>query len=981
MLRRAFVVLLFTAACSSPNVDEYLTDHAGRIDGTIFYPSGSARGNAVVLLFDQNHLPPPAGTSTTVANLVIVSEQTLFRDAPANAVADFTAAFTIPVVPPGTYQIRAFLDASHTFNPVVPLADGMHVDMNILAEPTAGDVAGGYLDRNTKQFLPITVEADKVTSEVTVTLGLTLPVERPAFAITSSLSFTVPYATPQTLTLTSHPIVRNLVKMDPQKTAFLVQYVNDPPSDTDGDHLLDVYPKVLLRRIDPAPDANGTIVIPGIVDPYPFLDQLGAHGSAVTTRLDVMLPPLSVLHTNAGDTIMPGVPPGRYEVNVILGTGQTWTVPNNIDGVDPVSTPDPTQSAAVTMVQGAQLSRGTITGTLHVMDDKKGDAFVFAFDVQNPPPPLAGGRPVAVANVPLLRFMESGGGQLTAPFTLTGLKDGMYVLRALVDPPGTFSLFDDLVAQPQRGDFGGPAMAAAITIANQNTIQNVEIDLTVPVLFDRPAFEFADLQVPRTGFPTVMTLSSHPISALKMTADTAKAPIVLAPGDDDGDNLRDLYPRIILTKMLDAGSDPRATPDDPSGLFIPALVDPIDYFVPLALGTPAIPSASYRVILPPYAARIGPSGMLQLVAPPPAGRYRVNVLSATGQTWSVPSDLDVVLRREGTPLEDPTQSKVVRVMDAPVPQGAITGTIQLGVPAPPGAFEIVLLAFLKAAPPPPFGSGRPIGQALVSKDAFQNTATAPYAIGNLPSGTYQVRAFLDANHDFVPWFGTMNQPDMGDVGGGVLTMQGFKDITVDAAGAPVTGADVAISSQLAFPTDRPAFGLAGTGPTWDGLALTSVALSTVAIDNALLRQHGAFLIQWVDLNGDGVADDLYGKGSPDVFPLVAAELLDPADPTNSTLSANPVVVHGFLNPTDYAPGFPAQDPTQVKVVVGAGVVRITFPPVAVDAGGNKIAVPNGRYRITLIEGTGQTWTVPNELQRATGTASPMNQAGYLTVRH
>src|SRR5437762_5500567 len=140
---------------------------------------------------------------------------------------------------------------------------------------------------------------------------------------------------------------RTYVKMDPLKTAFLVQYIDEDgdrkPDDQNGDHLPDVYPKVLLRRIDPAPDANGSIIIPGIIDPFPYMDQLATRGSAITQKLDVILPPVSVLHGPAGDTIMPGVPAGSYEVNLIEGTGQTWTLPNRIDQFDPGTSPDPSQ--------------------------------------------------------------------------------------------------------------------------------------------------------------------------------------------------------------------------------------------------------------------------------------------------------------------------------------------------------------------------------------------------------------------------------------------------------------------------------------------------------------------------------------------------------------------------------------------------------------------------------------------------------------
>jgi hypothetical protein len=977
MRRRLLALVALVSACGTPTIDEYILEHAGRIDGTIFYPSGSARGKVVLLLFDSQHLPPPDGTSMSVTNLIVVPEETLFRGVSKNVVQDFAAPFIMPVVPPGTYQIRAFLDADGNFNPVV--ADAL------LAEPTAGDVAGGYIDRDTRKFLPIEVKADEITAQITVTLGLTIPVERPAFAITSTPTYTTPYATPQRLTLSAHPLSRSLVKMDPQKTAFLIQYVDDDrdgkPDDKNGDHLPDVFPQVLLRRIDPAPDASGAIVIPGIVDPYPFLDQLAARGSAITAKLDVLLPPVSVLH-GATDTIMPDVPPGTYEVNVIESTGQTWTVPNHVDDIDPGPAPDPTQSQPVIMAEGPPLPRGAIGGKIRAADDKKGDAYVFAFDERNPPPPLAGGRPVAVATIPAASFAPVGGGQLEAPFVVPGLPDGRYILEALVDPTASFSLLDDLVAQPQRGDVVGPAMTVVVPIMNQGTVQGVELDLTIPILFDRPAFEIGDVQIPRTSFPAAIELKSHPIAVLKMTDETVKVPIVLAPGDEDGDNLRDLYPRVVFTKIVDSGDDPRIQPDDPSGIFIPGIVDPIPFLVPLATGAPALPASSYRVILPPAAVKLLPNGMRQIFSPPPAGRYRTNVLSATGQTWSVPSDLDLILRRQGTPLEDSTQARVVRVVDSPVPMGAITGMIQLLAPPPSGPFEVVVLAFAKTAPPPPLGAGRPVSALIVPKSEFNGGSMAAYVLGGLATGTYQIRAFLDANHDFVPWFDTMNQPDAGDVGGGALDLgtnpPALKDIPVDALGMPAM-ADVEIVQPLMFRIDRPVFGITGAGPIWDGGQPVGLDLNAAAIDNDLIHQHGVFPIQWIDLDQNGMADDYNGDLMPDVFPLVVAELLDPADDTNLTVSSMHVRVVGSVNPAQF-PTFPSMDPTQVLTVVPAGALHVVFPPVAIDAMFHPIPVPAGKYRITLIDGSSQTWTVPNELQRAAGTMLPTTQAGVLTVR-
>jgi hypothetical protein len=158
-------------------------------------------------------------------------------------------------------------------------------------------------------------------------------------------------------------------------------------------------------------------------------------------------------------------------------------------------------------------------------------------------------------------------------------------------------------------------------------------------------------------------------------------------------------------------------------------------------------------------------------------------------------------------------------------------------------------------------------------------------------------------------------------------------------------------------------------------------VSTVTAVNNLIQEHGVYPIQWVDLDGDGIADDRDGDGAPDVFPIVVAELLDPSDPSNLQLAPMTVRIPGIVDPTQFVPlGFPAGDPHMVQAVVLAHVLRVAFPPVGVDVMGRPVTPPAGRYRITLIKALGQTWTVPNELQRATGTPLVHSQAGFLTVR-
>jgi len=393
----------------------------------------------------------------------------------------------------------------------------------------------------------------------------------------------------------------------------------------------------------------------------------------------------------------------------------------------------------------------------------------------------------------------------------------------------------------------------------------------------------------------------------------------------------------------------------------------------LGSGAPVVVADQLRVILPPVALT---GAAMDRTAPVPAGRYRVNLLSLTGQTWSVPSDLDVLLSRLGTPREDATQGAQIEIQSAAIPGGVITGNVELGVAPPAGDYQVVVFAFAQNNLPPPNGRGRPVASTIVSQAAFSGTS-APYTLAGIATGDYQVRAFLDANDDFVPWFDEMNQPDGGDVGGGAIQLpQGtLETIRVDALGAPTTNVTVTILPPLEYTTDRPVFTM-NDGVVLQASAGSSVAVTLSALNEAndVLITEGVFPVKWVDLDGDGMADDLNGDTFPEIFPIVVAELIGSNDGTR---------IFGFVNPAQFAgAGFPAGDPTQVNAVVPATSVAVLFPAIAVnDAEPTTPRLPpEGEYKITVINPRGQTWTVPNNLVRAVGTSYEDSQARTLTVQ-
>ena len=970
-------------SCGEPiSVNEF-SAHTGVIKGTVVYPQGTARGNVIITLFDEKKLPPPTGTSGPV-NFVIVQQQTMFGESPEGEAGDFSAPFTIPTVGAGRYQIRAFLDADGDFHPL----------FGLLGQATAGDVGGGYVDTETRVFKVVEVKADEVSSSgILVSLGQVFPVERPAFAITSTPSYRVPMATPASLVLEAHPISRDKVRMDPAQTKFLVQHIDVDgvagPDDINGDHLPDVYPRVLLRRLategEDCQQPTCSIIVPVITNPLPFADQLAdpTRPFALTSTLELIVPPVSLRIVDGVQDIQPTIPTGQYETIVISGTGQTWQVPNDLDRIQPSET-DPTQSQLVEFVSGPALPSGVITGTISAPLTADGDAYVIAFSAANPPPPQGTGSPVGLGSVPKAAFADVGTHKV-APFRIAGLPAGAYILSGLLDADSSFSPLVSLLSQPSAGDYGtSRPTVVQVTGSGATTGAGLTLDFQYP--YDRPAFGFETVKIKRRELPATIELATRPISALGMSADSVRFPVSGTTDDANGDNLIDLLPQVLLTRMVET-TDQRTAPNDPETIIIPAVVDPLPYLAAIGANAPLVPTESMRLILPPVALRIGPGGR-ERIAPVPPGRYRINVITRFSQTWSVPSDLDYVIGRAGTAAADVSQAGYVEIEDDPIPGGAITGEIQLLAGPPPDGSSVVVFAFASRDPPPPQGSGRPRAIGIVPAAAFAGGQSAPYQLGGLLTGTYQVRAFLDSNASFVPWFDTMNQPDAGDVGGGHVSLPAgtLADVEVDALQGAVTNIGVTIVPTLTYAVDRPAFSLPAAPPVLsrNGGGPLTVTFDALGHRSDVLDVDGAFIVQWVDLTGDGVADDVNGDRNPDTYPLVIAELLDPEDPSNLSTATDRVLMFGFVDPTQFGPlGFPFTDPTATSSRAVTNRFVAAFPPLAIepDRPATPITPPTGRYRITLIGATGQTWTVPNELQRAVtfDNELEMSQARYFEV--
>jgi hypothetical protein len=348
---RVLPLLLLSAACNqgvAPGLDLLTCDGGvcpdpGVIQGQVVY-SGTSRGDAILLLFDTAALPPPDGTATAAIEVARVSQAQLFGSAPVGSAGPFAAPYVFTEVPSGhTYQVRAFLDVAHQFNP----------SFDFTLSPRAGSVAGGYGaigSDGLPHLLPIAVAANQVVSGTDVALFQPLPFDPPSFVIAGgpqllSASLSAPaQITLQTVKLTapdaSFSQAHFGVELDRDATGS--------PKSTFGNGIVDIFPRVVLQQIR---DASGNAVTAGNAAVVPCA-ALATSIMPNVMALPVGAPPLPLDSVDvlvmptalsaATHAPLPSIPKGVYAVVVIERSGQVWTLPNSLglqsSGADFVTT-------------------------------------------------------------------------------------------------------------------------------------------------------------------------------------------------------------------------------------------------------------------------------------------------------------------------------------------------------------------------------------------------------------------------------------------------------------------------------------------------------------------------------------------------------------------------------------------------------------------------------------------------------------------
>lgn len=153
--------------------------------------------------------------------------------------------------------------------------------------------------------------------------------------------------------------------------------------------------------------------------------------------------------------------------------------------------------------------------------------WVTVFDANAPGPPVGTGSPVALAAVSERAWSVDGAGLRSAPYGVTHLPNGSWLLNALMDSDGDFNPLSSALAGATCGDWGGAYLSdlatgtpAAIEMRGGTLYDDITIVVGQQFGTERPAFVFSG--TPALGLGDILTGAAPPLFRLRTTTvDTA----------------------------------------------------------------------------------------------------------------------------------------------------------------------------------------------------------------------------------------------------------------------------------------------------------------------------------------------------------------------------------------------------------------------------------------------------------------------------
>lgn len=360
-------------------------------------------------------------------------------------------------------------------------------------------------------------------------------------------------------------------------------------------------------------------------------------------------------------------------VLILLLSACTWTPP-----LDPDAEP----------VWNALAGEVVVTGAPDVAPTA-----VLLFDAADPPPPAGTGAPVDFSTVPPDAFTGDvadgfGAGVQSAPWALTEVADGSYLVTAILDADANFQPLFSVTAGATCGDWVGAHLAdlstgalSPVSVSGGRLLDDVTVVVGSEVTTQRPAFTLSEVPVmdqTAQGMQTFTLLStSIHSSVVNFTGpfdgtDPCGTFFLLYVADADADGVPDphptpelaaqgaldLWPRVYLQLVADAQGNP--LPEGESWL-AEAVGSPLPVLSgDLPVGVPT-PATRYDVVWVPAAEHHTADGQVEVVTAPdlPAGAWSMTVVGLSGQTWTVPNELYAVDALGADPATKASQGLVL----------------------------------------------------------------------------------------------------------------------------------------------------------------------------------------------------------------------------------------------------------------------------------------------------------------------------------
>ncbi len=370
------------------------------------------------------------------------------------------------------------------------------------------------------------------------------------------------------------------------------------------------------------------------------------------------------------------------------------------------------------------------------------------------------------------------------------------------------------------------------------------------------------------------------------------------------------------------------------------------------------------------------------------------VLPAVACSWEVPLDTG------GAPVAN-----------------VIEGTVVLSGLDEPA--ETWLALYASDDPPPPDGTGRPAGLTAVAAEELAGEPGGLYAgsfaFTGVPDGDWLVTALVDTDHDFHPLVDYRAGATCGDVLGAAVADLETQDLATVSVSGGERRRGVAVVAGSAVPFERPAFRFSSnqvsqTDPGTYAFGLVSVGVYTedytltgpadLSDPKAYDPCDTQFVTMATDADGDGLPDPhpTYGDavtGAYDIWPRIYLEYVGPIDSEGGVVleEGESYVSEAIVDPTAWLPAsMGGSGSIPVNTVQPQTSLTAIFVPVArhvlpdgssetlsVAAGDN---LPRGKWAVTVVSPTGQTWTLPNGLAEATSTDdsfSAITQGAFLVL--